>query len=93
MLNMCPNNIEKKCPVSRSKAIVGRREDAGGVGNFGIDPEIDPYECLDVRTNLESCGGCVPEGEIVGPDGGKDCTAIDHINAVKCVAGKCIVST
>lgn len=91
MTHLCPNAAEKRCPVSQSRAMVGKRESSGGVGAFGVDEDIGPYECLDVRSNLESCGGCVPEGEIVGEDGGRDCTAIEHVSSVKCADGQCLV--
>ncbi|PVF92127.1 hypothetical protein CPB86DRAFT_744697 [Serendipita vermifera] len=87
----CPNPAEIRCPVSKDRALVGKRNDVGGLESFGIDPELGPYECIDVRSNLESCGGCVPEGETAGEDGGQDCTAIDHVSAVSCASGKCVV--
>jgi hypothetical protein len=88
---MCPNPAEKRCPVSKARAMVGQRSNVDGPEAFGIDPELGPYECLDVRSNLESCGGCVPEGEVRGEDGGQDCTAIEHVSTVECVSGKCII--
>ncbi|KAI0761993.1 hypothetical protein BD413DRAFT_644539 [Trametes elegans] len=47
-------------------------------------------ECVDVRTDLESCGGCVaPLG--AGPGGGRDCSAIPHVDSVTCRKGQCVI--
>jgi len=43
------------------------------------------YECLDVTTELESCGGCVSLGQ------GRDCTAIPGAWNVGCEQGTCAV--
>jgi len=51
------------------------------------------FECLDTQQNLESCGGCtVPFGlsSSTKPDG-VDCTSIDGVSDVGCVAGACVV--
>ena len=52
------------------------------------------YECVDVRRDLESCGGCVYDDSPFGErsaDGGRDCSAIPFVDAVACSAGQCIV--
>ena len=52
------------------------------------------YECVDVRRDLESCGGCVYDDSPFGErsaDGGRDCSAIPFVDAVTCSAGQCIV--
>lgn len=41
------------------------------------------YECLDVTTSLENCGGCTATGE------GQDCTKIPHVDGVGCGGGQC----
>ena len=43
------------------------------------------FECIDVSTNVESCGGC-PE-EVGGQ--GEDCTAFDERATASCVKGMC----
>lgn len=60
-----------------------------------------PYECIDTRTNLESCGGCVVPYSLTGsslddddeeePDMGVDCTALPGVSDVGCHAGRCVV--
>jgi len=45
------------------------------------------FECVDTSRNIESCGGCVAEGK------GVDCTAIEGVSDVACIAAKCVVST
>ncbi|KAF7791851.1 hypothetical protein EIP86_002875 [Pleurotus ostreatoroseus] len=45
------------------------------------------YECLDTKTELESCGGCASTGA------GQDCTAIEGAWNVACNQGSCAVYT
>lgn len=45
------------------------------------------WECINPLTELESCGGCLADGE------GVDCTSISHASSVGCVQGKCEVYT
>ncbi|GAA5973385.1 hypothetical protein JCM11641_003104 [Rhodosporidiobolus odoratus] len=45
----------------------------------------DGYECVNVETNLEQCGGCVTDGV------GQDCTMISGVETVSCEAGRCLV--
>ncbi|GAA5943666.1 hypothetical protein JCM3775_001327 [Rhodotorula graminis] len=40
------------------------------------------FECIDVSSNIEQCGACASAG-------GVDCTAIEGVAAVGCVAGTC----
>ncbi|GAA5820806.1 hypothetical protein JCM3770_001002 [Rhodotorula araucariae] len=40
------------------------------------------FECIDVSANIEQCGACAASG-------GVDCTQLDHVGAVGCVAGVC----
>ncbi|KAL7409068.1 hypothetical protein BDY24DRAFT_402680 [Mrakia frigida] len=48
------------------------------------------FECLDIRTNIESCGGClVPFGS---QPTGQDCTLIPNVEGVSCTKGRCVVS-
>lgn len=44
-------------------------------------------ECIDVQSNLESCGGCAQNGE------GIDCTTLSGVNDVRCVKGECVASS
>jgi len=41
------------------------------------------FECLDPKSELESCGGCTAMGQ------GEDCTAIGHAKSVGCEDGVC----
>lgn len=59
------------------------------------------FECVDTKSELESCGGCV-RGEytndfVLGQTiatSGEDCTAIEGVafGAVSCVKGRCVAS-
>lgn len=42
------------------------------------------YECVAISSDIESCGGCIGEGE------GVDCTAFDEKASASCVQGKCV---
>ncbi|KAL7420514.1 hypothetical protein Q5752_004464 [Cryptotrichosporon argae] len=62
-----------------------------------LDPDSDAYECIDPKTELESCGGCA-YGEY-GADGdvpllGIDCSALPGtaLGATTCTAGTCVAS-
>lgn len=90
-LHQCPHHSQRRCPVPAVDAKRASHEMEEDIASYGIDTKLGSYECIDIETNLESCGGCVPHGETEGPDGGKDCTAIEHMSAVKCVSGKCTV--
>ncbi|KAJ7510015.1 hypothetical protein B0H11DRAFT_1957202 [Mycena galericulata] len=48
-------------------------------------------ECVDVKTSLESCGGCAGSGLLSTQPRGRDCSAISHVDAVRCVEGRCKV--
>lgn len=41
------------------------------------------FECIDVSSDLLSCGGCRGQGD------GEDCTAFDPIASAQCVRGQC----
>ncbi|KAI0655596.1 hypothetical protein C8Q70DRAFT_923191 [Cubamyces menziesii] len=75
----CPRG-HRSCPLYGS---------LGGVGY------LRGFECVDVRNNLESCGGCVAlDDSLFGErtaDGGRDCSAIPNVDSVTCKAGECII--
>jgi hypothetical protein len=52
-----------------------------------IGPHSQGYECLDVASDKESCGGCSSSNT------GVDCTLIDGAQDVTCMAGTCQVET
>ena len=49
---------------------------------------------MDTDNELESCGGCVnndsQNGEI-NAVGGRDCSAIPNVDAVRCTKGNCVI--
>jgi len=47
-------------------------------------------ECVDVASDLESCGGCM--GVPVELGGGVDCTQISGARDVACRRGQCVVT-
>ncbi|KAH9892002.1 hypothetical protein C8Q73DRAFT_100038 [Cubamyces lactineus] len=77
----------QKCPHGqRSCPLYGSRD---GVG------VPKGHECVDVRRDLESCGGCVAlDDSLFGErtaDGGRDCSAIPNVDSVTCRAGECVI--
>ncbi|KAH9915033.1 uncharacterized protein BXZ73DRAFT_106343 [Epithele typhae] len=67
---------------------------------YGISADGRGYirgsECVDVRTDLESCGGCVADDPPLGArnaDGGRDCSAIPHTGRVACRGGACVIES
>lgn len=67
-------------------------EKACRVPTFGIQQKrahqpanYEIYECIDVMTNLEACGGCPDEG-------GEDCSTIFGALDVACIRGRCVVA-
>jgi hypothetical protein len=42
------------------------------------------YECVDIQSNVESCGGCAGAG-------GMDCTSINNSLAADCILGSCVI--
>ncbi|GJE92427.1 hypothetical protein PsYK624_085810 [Phanerochaete sordida] len=53
------------------------------------------YECIDIQSNLESCGGCMAPNPFAPPNtsatAGRDCTDITGVDSVNCVRGACHV--
>ncbi|KAL8276382.1 hypothetical protein RQP46_011227 [Phenoliferia psychrophenolica] len=50
------------------------------------------FECLDIRTSLDSCGGCLVAESAADPVG-TDCLAIAGAMGVSCVNSRCLVSS
>lgn len=53
------------------------------------------YVCMDVKSNLESCGGCMLYGADgkASDEGGRDCSAIPGVNEVSCRGGNCDIGS
>lgn len=56
----------------------------------------DVYECVDVSSSLQSCGGCSlrrnQDGDIEQGDG-LDCTSLRHVKSVECQASQCRITS
>ncbi|CAA7263182.1 unnamed protein product [Cyclocybe aegerita] len=64
-------------------------------GHNGHHQSFASYECVNIDSDLESCGGCVGyslNGER-SPDGGRDCSAIPNVGSVRCHKGQCIIDS
>jgi hypothetical protein len=69
------NNGKTACPVN-----------AGSASVTGSSSLINgKFECLDIKSNIDSCGGCVSEGQ------GQDCSSIEFVEDVTCHNSKCTV--
>ncbi|KAI0322949.1 hypothetical protein OF83DRAFT_1234430, partial [Amylostereum chailletii] len=69
-------------------------EEVCGVPGSGQGSRLG-FECLDTRTELESCGGCsTPHRFADGPvqSVGEDCTVLADVADVACVDGRCVVN-
>ncbi|KAJ9116988.1 hypothetical protein QFC22_004646 [Naganishia vaughanmartiniae] len=53
------------------------------------------YECIDITSNIESCGGClgVKREDGDSPAAGVDCTALLNVDSVACINGRCIIES
>ncbi|KZO93740.1 hypothetical protein CALVIDRAFT_566221 [Calocera viscosa TUFC12733] len=92
----CPQGYTKKhgkCVLNTSKRAA--RRDIGrcsaGFTKCGAPSGANAYECIDVRSSLESCGGCVIPFPGMRPTG-QDCTQIPGVDDVACIQGTCRVS-
>ncbi|KZT70584.1 hypothetical protein DAEQUDRAFT_725111 [Daedalea quercina L-15889] len=81
--------------LADAQATCGRDETVCGV--YGGSPR--GFECLNVNTTLESCGGCTIPSPFLTLTGGTaaatgiDCSAIPGISRVACVSGRCAVTS
>ena len=89
-----PTGIYRRRGLRRDTCLPGHKN----CPIYGLSPRgrgyLKGYECVDVRNDLESCGGCVandsPFGERTA-DGGRDCSAIPNVDSVTCKAGACVI--
>ncbi|KDQ51346.1 hypothetical protein JAAARDRAFT_84913, partial [Jaapia argillacea MUCL 33604] len=83
----CPP-VGGSSPSSRKRQVITQRFKCDEPGQQrcpiwrGAFTQTVKYECLDVLGDLESCGGCVddPSNGEPSADGGRDCTAIPHVD-------------
>ncbi|KZT62223.1 hypothetical protein CALCODRAFT_505778 [Calocera cornea HHB12733] len=92
----CPAGYHKQagnCVLASSKRAA--RRDIGrcsaGFTKCGAPSGVNAYECVDTRSSLESCGGCVIPFPGMRPTG-QDCTALPGVSDVACIQGTCRVS-
>ncbi|KAI0785313.1 hypothetical protein BC629DRAFT_1288808 [Irpex lacteus] len=86
---LCPSGKPKKreLDAEEQRSLCPAGHTACGV--FGFNSQ-DAWECIDTKSDLESCGGCTVEFGRT-PALGVDCTAIPAVMDVSCVAGRCAV--
>ncbi|GAA5821272.1 hypothetical protein JCM11251_004545 [Rhodosporidiobolus azoricus] len=83
---LCPAH-ETACPIagSASFAEASAHHFTATEQFSGIMAGSGGFECIDTKSQLDSCGGCASTGE------GRDCTSIRGVKGVGCEAGSCIV--
>jgi hypothetical protein len=61
-----------------------------GIGRAAV---LAKYECVNVASDLESCGGCVDRANPLAAGGaaGRDCSAIPNVDAVSCTNSACVI--
>ncbi|KAF8237955.1 hypothetical protein L208DRAFT_1244744 [Tricholoma matsutake] len=100
-LDTCPPSAPVSSPVVRRSTVYKRKcmpwQKACpiyGSNSQGSTKVIAGYECINVLSDLESCGGCVFQSldGRRGKDGGRDCSAIPHVDSVRCRDGVCVIS-
>lgn len=77
--SLCPAG-ETACPISGSASFLFSANQAVMQGS-----SKQGWECLDVLSDISSCGGCASKDE------GVDCTTLAHAGAVGCEAGQCVI--
>jgi hypothetical protein len=56
----------------------------------GAAAVLSQYECVNVASDLESCGGCVDRANPLA-SAGRDCSAIPNVDAVSCANSACVI--
>ncbi|GAA6050916.1 hypothetical protein JCM3770_002536 [Rhodotorula araucariae] len=79
----CQANSPSGGPRSRSRRAALQRRNLCPASHTACAVEgAKGFECIDITSNIEQCGACASQG-------GVDCTAIEGVAAVGCVAGTC----
>ncbi|KAI0094484.1 hypothetical protein BDY19DRAFT_912957 [Irpex rosettiformis] len=89
LFKVCPSGKPKKreLDADEQRSLCPTGHSACGVYGFNSP---DAWECVDTKSDLESCGGCTV-GYGRNPAIGVDCTAIPAVMDVSCIAGTCAV--
>ncbi|KAL1407993.1 hypothetical protein Q8F55_004790 [Vanrija albida] len=81
--------VAPRCPHLKKACKVAKRTHTNVL--FGVQSREElngdqgtTWECINVLSDLESCGGCAGED-------GVDCTALEGVDEVSCRMGKCVV--
>jgi len=82
----CPSGVKAKARRSNLQPACPKDQIVCGVYSRN-----DAWECVDAQSDLESCGGCTVPFDSLSASG-RDCSAIEHVSDVACVAGSCRVS-
>jgi hypothetical protein len=88
--SLCPSAVASHKRSMDQQTTVGSRLCPFGQTACGGYSGPTSYECIDINTTLDSCGGCIfpLEGQ---PGGGTDCSEILGVESVQCFMGRCAV--
>jgi len=88
----CPSNVPhvRRDISYHSKMGTNKNCKKGSMACGILGGTKEDWECVDVVSDLESCGGCFKSLDN-SPPTGKDCTAIPGIADVSCTRGSCAV--
>ncbi|EJD52469.1 hypothetical protein AURDEDRAFT_31566, partial [Auricularia subglabra TFB-10046 SS5] len=87
----CPSQYKRRAAATAARAVVDSCPSPRMACNVGVRSGHALYECIDVLSELESCGGCTNPLSLDQPKG-VDCTAIAGVSDVACRLGRCAVS-
>jgi len=80
----------KRHAIQKRSAYCGFGMTACGLDQWSALSSKHPWDCIDTRNDLESCGGCLIPLHDNSPRG-MDCTAIPGVADVACASGSCVV--
>ncbi|EMD39476.1 hypothetical protein CERSUDRAFT_45486, partial [Gelatoporia subvermispora B] len=88
--NGCPTTAMN--PARRRASVRKRAQCEPGLTACGVYnwKSSEGWECVDTRSDLESCGGCAIPLHYASPRG-VDCTALPGVADVSCRTGSCLV--
>lgn len=85
----CASGLPQKRDLEKKNCPLGW--EVCETGTVGFGGKSAGWECVNTKSDLESCGGC--QQPLQGRSAGMDCTAIVGIDGVACVSGVCEINS
>lgn len=97
-VDSCNINADNQCPNPTGSGPVGspvarKKRDMHCTRGLQACPRYagrGGFECINTRSDPESCGGC---RDLDGKGSGSDCTAITGVSVTRCVKGSCVIDS